>query len=301
MELKEIEYFLTIAEEGNLTRAAEKLFLSQPALSKFLSKLEDSYQTKLFTRKNNALQLTPAGKVYLQGAKQIQDISNNIDRKILDISKSKFMSISIGVTGERTQRYLGKLLPIVYERFPELQVDIVEFPAQILKRMLKNDEIDLGIYAIPEKDEALAHTIISEEEVVLAIPSNHRLFSLGSETPFEITASVALEELADDSFVLLRKTTSMRAVEDRYFDLHDFVPKKTVETKGTFSSLIFVENGFGIGFCPKNYGFSSQDIKYLGLKEPFYYTSAIMYKKGMFLTSPMQYLLTIARQKTIKF
>ena len=73
MELKEIEYFLIIAEEGNLTRAAERLYLSQPAMSKFLSKLEENYKTKLFSRKNNTLELTPAGKVYLSGAKKIQD------------------------------------------------------------------------------------------------------------------------------------------------------------------------------------------------------------------------------------
>ena len=301
MELKEIEYFVAIAEEGNLTRASERLYLSQPAMSKFLAKLEDSYKTKLFTRKNNTLKLTPAGQIYLAGAKQIQEIANNIDREILDISKSKFMSISIGVTGERTQRYLGKLLPIVYERFPDLHVDIVEFPAQILRRMLKNDEIDLGIYAIPERDEALAHTIISDEEVVLAVHSSHRLFNFGSETPSEVSYRVSLEELQNDAFVLLRETTSMRAVEDRFFAQHSFSPKKTVETKGTFSSLIFVENGFGIGFCPKNYSFSSKDIRYIGLKEPFFYTSAIMYKRGVFLTTPMKFLLSTVKQNTIKF
>lgn len=301
MELKEIEYFLIIAEEGNLTRAAERLYLSQPAMSKFLSKLEENYKTKLFSRKNNTLELTPAGKIYLSGAKRIQEISNDVDKKILDISKSQFMSISIGVTGERTQRYLGKLLPYVYEKFPDLHVDIVEFPAQVLKKMLKNGEIDLGIYAIPEKDEALTHTVISDEEVVLAVPSNHRLFNLGSETPFDTTHKVALEELENDDFVLLRESTSMRAIENRFFAQHNFIPKNTVETKGTFSSLIFVENGFGIGFCPKNYSFSSKDIRYIGLKEPFFYTSAIMYKKGVFLTAPMRFLLATARQRTIKF
>lgn len=74
MELKDIEYFLAIAEEGNLVKAAERMYISQPAMSKFLSKLENEYGTKFFIRNHNHLKLTNFGLIFLDGAKKIMDI-----------------------------------------------------------------------------------------------------------------------------------------------------------------------------------------------------------------------------------
>lgn len=300
MDTKEMEYFMSIAKEGNLTKASEAMLISQPAMSKFLTKLEESYNTKLFTRHGNKLVITTAGQIYFSGARKILDIAKNVDKKIMDISNNKSLSISIGVTGERSQRYLGKLLPLIYSKHPGVHIDVVEYPAAVLRDMVKSNEIDFAIYALPGKDEALSHILIDREEVVLAIPSSHKLAKKGKDTPSQIDYKIPLEALADEDFVLLREGTMMREIENSYFSKHNFSPKKTVETKGTFSSLIFVENGLGIGFCPKNYEFNSSDVKYIGLEDPFQYTTAISYKRGAFLTAPMAYMIQLIKQKTVK-
>lgn len=83
MELKEIKYFLAIAEYNNMSLAAEKLFITQPALSHFLSKLESSLNVKLFKKKaNNSLELTDAGRIYLESAQKINEIQQDMLRQL---------------------------------------------------------------------------------------------------------------------------------------------------------------------------------------------------------------------------
>ena len=292
-----MHYFLTIVEERSLTRAAERLYISQPALSKYLGRLENEVGVKLFTRHNNTLLLTEAGQAYYDGLRQIQEIHKKTMLRIEDIRQDGERHLSIGVTGERTQRFLGILLRQLYGQYPNLHVQIIEGPVWELAEKLKCEQIDLAIYAVTDEDNELTHVPLQEEEVVLAVPDTHRLAHLGSMSPMDELSRIDLHELRSDHFVLLRKNTALRRCADDYFAQNGFYPNEVIEAKGSYSSMVFVDSGLAVGFCARNYRFDAEHTRYLALKNPFYYCIALCHKKSAYLTKPMQSFIRLAQQK----
>lgn len=292
-----MHYFLTIVEERSLTRAAEKLYISQPALSKYLGRLENEAGVKLFTRHNNTLFLTEAGQAYYEGLRQIQEIYKKTLLRLEDIRQDGERRLSIGVTGERTQRFLGILLRQLYEQYPTLHVQIIESPVWELAEKLKCEQIDLAIYAVTEEDNDLTYVHLREEDVVLAVPDTHRLAHLGGMSPHDELMCIDLHELRSDHFVLLRKNTAQRRCVDDYFAQNGFYPNEVIEAKGSYSSMVFVDSGLAVGFCARNYRFDAEHTRYLALKNPFYYCIALCHKKNAYLTKPMQSFIRLAQQK----
>ena len=289
---KEIEYFLTIAEVGSLSKAAEKVYVSQPALSKYLAKLEDTYGTLLFERMNNSLVLTEAGKIYYESALQIAEICNSTDKRIEDIRDDGKRTFSIGVTGESSQNLLGHVFPLLYEKYPNLHIHVIERPAQELAELLKKGEIDLALYAIYNADDkALTYIDLANSELVLAIPAQHRLAQYGKPDILDDLNRIDLSELKDEKFVLLNDNTAMRQIVDRYFKENSFTPHIAIETKGRYSTMTFVDSGVAIGFCPTSYRRHFPNIRYIALTKPLYSHSGLFYKRGAYLTAPMRDLI----------
>lgn len=111
MELKQLEYIIQIAEDNNITRAAEKLFITQSALNQQLLKLENELGTQLFVRARNNWHLTQAGAIYVENAKSILLIKKETYNKINDLLEIKEGTIKIGLTPERGTDMFAAIYP----------------------------------------------------------------------------------------------------------------------------------------------------------------------------------------------
>ena len=170
MELNEIKYFLTIAEEGSLTKAAQKLYITQPGLSRFLSKLERTIGTLLFYRLGNNLSLTPAGKIYYENAKKIWEIQNDCMEKIRNISIDDQRTIRLSLPGERCVSFVMKLIG----KMPsDTMVQLVESESTRIVDAIKHHDVDFGMVDLLKEDPELAYVPISQEEIVLIISPDH--------------------------------------------------------------------------------------------------------------------------------
>ena len=129
MEFRELTNILTIAEEGSLSKAAEKLFVSQSSLSQFLTKLEQEIGSPLFFRAKGELTLTPAGKLYVEAAKKVIQIQKELYQNIASLDKRGH--ISVGVTSNFGLRMLSEIIPQFKALYPEVTIEISEtnFPA----------------------------------------------------------------------------------------------------------------------------------------------------------------------------
>src|ERR1700754_2073881 len=97
MELRDLEYFVVVAEQGNVGRAADRLQLSQPALSKTLKRLEDALQVRLFRRSANGMELTAEGSLLLSRARELHHSLRNVAREVSDVSRGHAGHINVGV------------------------------------------------------------------------------------------------------------------------------------------------------------------------------------------------------------
>ena len=125
MDTRQLEYILTIAEEKNLTRAADRLFLTQSALSQQLSKLEAEGLPPLFTRHKGEMQLTDAGKIYINGARSILKIKGDAQEALKDLSQAKIHHIHIGVCRLFQPLYYERILPWLKRSYPDVEVTAV--------------------------------------------------------------------------------------------------------------------------------------------------------------------------------
>ena len=126
MDIRELTYITAIAEEGSLSAAGKRLKVSQPTLSVFLSKLENSLGVDLFFREKKRLVPTPAGNIYLNAARKIISVHDQTYQSIHHLTHELTESINVGATPLRGSIMIAQIFPTFSKRFPDVKINIVE-------------------------------------------------------------------------------------------------------------------------------------------------------------------------------
>jgi DNA-binding transcriptional LysR family regulator len=193
MELRHLRYFSTVATELHFGRAAEKLHIAQPPLSKQIQDLETELGFELFTRTKRSVALTPAGQAFLG---EVTQIFQHLDRAIdlgKKTSRGELGQISIGFVGSATYNILPVMLQQFRDRYPHLQIELHELTTDRQLIWLREGRIDVGLIRPPIIDSNFASQVIFQEPLVVALPSNHHLAKLDT---------IELSLLAAEPFIL---------------------------------------------------------------------------------------------------
>lgn len=194
MELRHLRYFMTVATERNFTRAAERLGMAQPPLSRQIRELETELGVTLFVRNSRPVALTDAGRLLMDHA---QDTLNSVDRlrqsmrRFAEGGKQRFV---IGFVGSTIYGPVPDMIRSFRARAPELDVDLVEMNTVAQMRALADGRIDVGIGRLVFEDAAIERLVIEREALVVALPAEHPL----AGTP----APVSLLDLAGETLIL---------------------------------------------------------------------------------------------------
>jgi DNA-binding transcriptional LysR family regulator len=193
MELRHLRYFSTVATELHFGRAAEKLRISQPPLSKQIQDLEKELGFDLFVRNKRSVALTPAGQAFLV---EVERVFQQLDRAI-DIaaktSRGELGQISIGFVGSATYNILPVMLQQFRDRDPDVQIELHELTTDRQLIWLREGRIDIGLIRPPILESDFASQIIFQESLVVALPINHHLV---------VQESIDLWALATEPFIL---------------------------------------------------------------------------------------------------
>lgn len=169
MDFKELEYILVIAQEKNISRAAQRLFMSQPALSRFLLKIEERLGTELFVRKNRQYLPTEAGELYLDMARSIMGTKQKFDVQIKELLEMGGGSMSFGITPGRARTILPKVIPAFHEAYPKLELNIFEEDVKTLEQYVQEGKLDAAFYTLAGsqgRGGGIRHELIFREEIV---------------------------------------------------------------------------------------------------------------------------------------
>ena len=167
MELRQFTYVDMVASCGSFTKAAAKLFISQPALSNYIGKVEEELGVKLFDRSSTPLTLTYAGEQYLKRARVILGQIHEMDKEIRDITQNMKGKIRLGFPSERIIYMLPLLLAPFKEKYPGIDVEVITGPGNRLTEGLRAGETDFVFLPtwVPQKD--IIQEEICQEELVL--------------------------------------------------------------------------------------------------------------------------------------
>jgi DNA-binding transcriptional LysR family regulator len=179
LALRDIEYFVAIAERGNVGRAAESLGLSQPALSKSLRRLEVSMQTKLVKKVPKGVELTAVGSAFLAHVRRIRLSLDDVAHEVADLTQGRAGQVRVGTNQHAIDHVLPAMCGALLKDAPKLKLKVTVGSNDVLVPALRNGQLDLIISGIPMSPEGdLVQVQLSDDEFVVYASANHRLAKL---------------------------------------------------------------------------------------------------------------------------
>ena len=152
MDLRDLTYFDTIAELGHLGRAAQKLNRSQPALTKSIQRLEESFGTKLFEREGRGIKLTAVGELLQRRSRQLQQNIAETHREVRDFASGVLGNIRLGCAASMAEHLLPQMTATLLERAPEITLNLVIGQDDLLRESLRSGRLDMVICPMFEGD-----------------------------------------------------------------------------------------------------------------------------------------------------
>jgi len=260
MDLRHLRYFVVVAEEGNITRAAERLHIAQPPLSRQIQQLEEELGVPLLVRGSRPLTLTEAGQFFYAHARQLLSQTRELEamtRRIGTIERK----LSIGFVGST----LYGMLPKVIRRFRSEQntteLTLHEMTSMEQISALKEGKIDVGFGRIRHEDPNVRRIVLREERLVAALPSGHAL----TDRPM-----ISLLDLVDDTLIVFPKAPRPSFADQILASFHDrgLEPKKIYEARELQVAIGLVAAGEGVAIVPASVqGLKREDVCYLPLQD----------------------------------
>ena len=297
MDTRLIEHILKIAEEKSITKAAEKLYLTQSALNQQLLHLEHELGTPLFKRSKTNWGPTRAGEIYLEGAREMLRVKQNTYSQISDLTHGYTGTIRVGMTPVRGPDMFIHVYPAFHEQYPNLVVVPYELNVFQMQKLVTAGDLDLGFMTLFESQrDDNEYQNLYEEEILIAVPEAWNLegavMEAGKRRP-----RLPLLALKDRPMILLRKQTTMRPVLDRLFRARQVVPQILFDTANPATILEMVRAGICCGIVAEStaQGFE-QGIRYYSFEKPLRWNVAVSYPKGAFLNQAENLFIQQARE-----
>lgn len=202
MNTKEFEYIVEIAKQESISKAAARLYLSQPTLTKFLKKIEAEFEMPLFDRVGKKMILTEAGKCCIEKAEQILELNEQMNKNIQFLRQSDQGLIRIGTSASRGEFFINNILPDMMSRYPKMSFYLAVEAKRDLQKKLEDGELDVIFVSNYAERPYLDYAHIAKEEMVLVVPDGHELLDKAVEKePFRYPY-VCLEDWIQYPFVM---------------------------------------------------------------------------------------------------
>ena len=302
MNIRSFQYFVTISEKPTLSAAADALYISQPALSQQIRKIEEEVGAELFIRKGHTMTLTPAGEAFLLCSRRILQFYEAMQREVKMLSVAEKDTVHMGISPFYSQHYLPKILPPFLQQHPQINVDIVEENSVNLENKLLRGELDFCALPLYPKNELLEYETIYHEKILLAVPKNH---PINSNYPADALISktypsIDLALMKNEPFIGLKKIQKFSAIGLRLCEEAGFAPRTICETMNWETVHLMIASGLGVGFVPEIMIGNIIDPEicpcYYQLSSPVYRDYALVHRPGAILSEAANILQDSLRE-----
>ncbi len=299
MELRQLRYFVAVAEEANFSRAAGRMYLSQPALSQQIRKLEQELGVSLFHRTKNHVELTEAGMALLEGARKVLVLVEQTARGAREVGGAEVRHLKVGFPEYANHTPVADALQTFRRRYPYVELEehetftLQETLQQVEK--LRKGKLDIGFMLRPEEDDFLEIERVLNIELVAALPTDHPL--AGRE-------EIPMSELSDERLILFS-----RSFHPRCYDYvvgccrgAGFEPKvvqrKEPQLYSGATTYRMVAAGIGVGIVarPVVSGYRQYDVIFKPLRDPAPSLDLVAARRRDDPSSNLQAFLEIVRE-----
>lgn len=298
MNSRQLQYAIALSEIRNFSQVAEKLNISQPALSKQILSLENELGTKLFDRATNPLSLTPAGQHFIQEARELLYKEDQLIRTMEQYKSGDAGQLVIGVTPFRSSYLIPEIIKEFRIAYPNIQVKLIEAGSEILRKEAAEGKYDLAVVNLPV-DETLVDVIpLEPDRLVLVVPQQWQHLLPPDATSGQIDFSAC----KDIPFVVVQKSQEMRQLFEKLCAANQFHPTIAAEVISLTTAWAMACAGVAATLLPLQFvSHNSLDEKMtvIGIKNAVYTRQpAIITRKGQYLSPHARYVMDLLSRHT---
>jgi LysR family transcriptional regulator, benzoate and cis,cis-muconate-responsive activator of ben and cat genes len=245
MDLRHLKNFIAVAEELNIGRAAQRLYISQPHLTRQIQQLEEELDVELLVRTPKGVELTQAGEMFLEEAQNIRALMEQGIERTKRASQGKIGRLDIGIFGTGILQYVPEILLIFKETHPDVNVVMTTMSKNEQIEALRQKRINVGFHRMPLMIPEIENLLIVDELLYLVV---------NVDNPLSQQESVSFMELAKHPLVLY-STEARPNYSDRIIELcreKGFAPKISQAVGDVVSGIALVAGGFGITIVPES-------------------------------------------------
>ena len=265
MELRHLRYFVAVAEQQSFTRAAEKLFIAQPPLSRQIQQLEEELGVQLFERGARPLKLTEAGQFFYGHAQQLLAKAADLKSMTQRISHIEH-NLAVGYVASTLYGMLPRIIYRWRQQYPDTPITLHEMGTGEQISALKEGKIDVGFGRLRIEDSLVRRIILRHAKLVVALPQGHPLAERGG--------ALNLIDLAEEPLIIFPQTPRPSFADQvlSIFADRSLKPERIIEVRELQIVLGLVAAGEGVSIVPKSlYGMLRNDIHFM----PIYDANAV--------------------------
>ncbi|MDU2066160.1 MAG: LysR family transcriptional regulator [Sporomusaceae bacterium] len=258
MEWSQLTYFKMVAQLEHMTKAADRLSISQPALSRSIAKLEEELGFPLFERKGKSLQLNRYGHIFLKHVEKALlelDTGKKVIQEMLD---PDYGTVSIAFIHSLGPNLLPSLLGSFRLQHPFIEFKFSQNASHVMLEELADGAIDLCIFSSPYDENLIEAEPLFQEEIFAVSTEKH---------PLAARASISLKELAEEPLISLKKDYGLRVLLDQFFLEAGLTPRIAFEGDEIWTLVGLVEAGLGMALIPRVSGLNQYNVSFLPIDD----------------------------------
>ena len=279
MELRQLEYFQMASRLRNITRAAQRLRVSQPNITVAIKKLESELGVLLFDRSQKQLTLTPEGAVFLR---RIEVAMRNIEDAILEVNDYKQLqkgTIKIGIPPMMGAYLFPKVFSGFRKIHPHLDVMLYEEGSLSIREKLESDALDFGIIIVPDSTPNLN---------VLRMSRNQLMVCVAQKSPLARRSRITARDIAASDLIMMKEGAYLREVVQNKLTALKITPRTVLESSQIVTIKGLVAHEVGIAFLLDFICENSSDIKAIPFCEPIFVDIGLAWKKERYVSNAAQ-------------
>lgn len=279
MELRQLEYFQMASRLKNITRAAERLNVSQPNITVAIKKLESELGIQLFDRSQKQLSLTPEGAIFLN---RIELALRNIQDAVLEVNDYKQLqkgTIKIGIPSMIGAYLFPKIFSSFQHLYPHLDIYLYEEGSMTIREQLERDELDFGIVILSNASSSLQLLPMSRSQIVACVPNNH---------PLAEKNSISIQDLENTDIIMLKEGSFLRYLVLNKVKMAGINTDIVLESNQIETIKGLVSSNVGISFLLDFVVKGAPGIKTLSFEEPIFVDLGLAWKKDRYISKAAQ-------------
>ncbi len=291
MNSRQLQYAILLSKIRNFSQVAEKLNISQPALSKQILALESELGVKLFDRNASPLALTPAGEHFIREAESLLFKESQLLRSMEQFRSGEAGTLTVGITPFRSTYLIADAISKVRKAYPDIRIRLHEEPSLILKKDVAEGKFDLAIVNLPVDDSVLEVMPLETDRLVLVIPS-----AMAATLPESSNGTVRFQDCESIPFAVVGAAQEMRQLFEKLCARTKINPPIAVEALNLTTVWSVARAGIAATILPKQFvtQMPQEELTILDIEDaPYIQQPVVAFRHDQVLTDAAKYLISL--------